>query len=144
MMSTEKKKNPKKTHRESNTKAAKTIIDVYNEVRRVFAKLDISTHDEKSESKSKHPDTTDMPELESEESAKQRKNKQGQGLKILTPKQMIIRLPIFLAQIKAGNNSEKLKNEIRQIVYSLYRSKNLSKTIYNNLINTIKKWRQYS
>ena len=62
---------------------------------------------------------------------------QGQGLKILTPKQMIIRLPVSLAQLKARNNSEKLKNEIKQIVYSLYRSKNLSKTIYNNLINTI-------
>ena len=60
---------------------------------------------------------------------------QGEGLKIITPKQMIIRLPISLAQLKSGNNSEKLKNEIRQIVYSLYRSKNLSKTIYNNLVN---------
>ena len=50
---------------------------------------------------------------------------------------MIVRLPIFLAQIKAGNNSQKLKNEIRQIVYFLYISKNLSKTIYNHLINTI-------
>ena len=76
-----------------------------------------------------------MPELEPEESAAQRQ--QGQGLKILTPKQIIIRLPISLAQKKAGNNSEKLKNEIRQIAYSLYRSKNLSKTIYNNSINTI-------
>ena len=51
---------------------------------------------------------------------------------------MIIRLPASLAQLKAGNNSEKLKNEIRQIVYSLYRSKYLSKTIYNNLVNAIK------
>ena len=50
---------------------------------------------------------------------------------------MLSRLPILLAQLKAGNNSEKLKNEIRQIVYSLYRSKNLSKTIYNSLMNTI-------
>ena len=50
---------------------------------------------------------------------------------------MIIRLPILLAQLKAGNNSQKLKNEIRQIVYSLYRSKNMSKTIHNNLIDTI-------
>ena len=61
----------------------------------------------------------------------------GQGLKILTPSQMLSRLPNFLAQLKAGNNSEKLKNEIRQILYSLYRSKQLTKTIYNNLINTI-------
>ena len=50
---------------------------------------------------------------------------------------MISRLPISLAQLKAGNNSEKLKNEIRQLLYSLHRSKNLSKTIYNNLINAI-------
>ena len=49
---------------------------------------------------------------------------QGQGLKILTPQQMITRLPILLAQLTAGSNSQKLKKEIRQIVYSLYRSKN--------------------
>ena len=45
--------------------------------------------------------------------------------------------PILLAQLKAGNNSNKLKNEIRQIIYSLYRSKNLSKTIYKHLIDNI-------
>ena len=78
-----------------------------------------------------------MSDLESEESAEQRRNHQGQGLKILTPKQMCSRLPISLAQLKAGNNSEKLKNEIRQLLYSLYSSKNLSKTIYNNLVNAI-------
>ena len=53
------------------------------------------------------------------------------------PNQMYSRLPISLAQLKAENNSEKLKNEIRQLLYSLYRSKKLTKTIYNNLINTI-------
>ena len=52
----------------------------------------------------------------------------AKGLKILTPQQMLSRLPISLAQLKAGNNSEKLKNEIRQLLYSLYRSKNLIKT----------------
>ena len=62
---------------------------------------------------------------------------QGQGLKIFTPQQMITRLPILLAQLKAGNNSQKLRNEIRQLLYLLYRSKNLSKTIYNSLMNTI-------
>ena len=51
----------------------------------------------------------------------------GKGLKILTPNQMLSRLPITLAQLKAGNNSEKLKNEIRQLLYSLYRSKNMTK-----------------
>ena len=61
----------------------------------------------------------------------------GTGLKILTNKQMLNRLPILLAQIQAGNNSSKLKNEIRQILYSLYRSKVLTKTVYNNLIKAI-------
>ena len=62
----------------------------------------------------------------------------GSGLKILTNKQMLNRLPILLAQIQAGNNSSKLKNEARQILYSLYRSKELTKTVYNNLINAIR------
>ena len=61
----------------------------------------------------------------------------GTGLKILTPKQMLQRLPIALAQVKAGNNSEKLLNEIRQIVYSLYQSKKITKKIYNNIIKSI-------
>ena len=54
-----------------------------------------------------------------------------------TPGQMLSILAIYLAQLKAGNNSEKLKNEIRQILYSLYRSKKLTKNVYNNLINAI-------
>ena len=57
---------------------------------------------------------------------------EGKGLKILTPKQMLQRLPIALAQVKAGNNSESLLNEIRQIVYSLYQSKQITKKVYNN------------
>ena len=61
-----------------------------------------------------------MPKLETEQSAEQRKQ-QGQGVKILTQKQLISMLPILLAQLKAGNNSEKLKNEIRKLLYSLYR-----------------------
>ena len=55
----------------------------------------------------------------------------------LTPQQIITRLPIVLAQLKAGNNSQKLKSEIRQLLYHLYISKNLSKTIYNSLMNTL-------
>ena len=58
-------------------------------------------------------------------------------LKILTPKQMLQRLPIALAQVKAGNNSESLLNEIRQIVYSLYQSKQITKKVYNNIIKSI-------
>ena len=78
-------------------------------------------------------DTTDMTELESEESAEQR----GQGQKILTPNQLLSRLPITLAQLKAGNNSEKLKNKIRQLLYSLYRSKKLTKNVYKSLVDII-------
>ena len=63
--------------------------------------------------------------------------KKGTGLKILTPKQMLQRLPIALAQVKAGNNSENLLNEIRQIVYSLYQSKEITKKVYNNIIKSI-------
>ena len=62
---------------------------------------------------------------------------QGLGLKILTPNQMLSRLSITLAQLKAGNNSEKLKNEIRQLLYSLYRSKKLTKQLYKSLIDII-------
>ena len=57
---------------------------------------------------------------------------EGKGLKILTPKQMLQRLPIALAEVKAGNNSE-----IRQIVYSLYQSKQITKKVYNNRIKSI-------
>ena len=63
--------------------------------------------------------------------------KKGKGLKILTIQQMLNPLPLLLAQIQAGNNSNKLKNELRKILYSLYRSKALTKTVYNNLIKVI-------
>ena len=66
-----------------------------------------------------------------EESPKDAKT--GQGLKIMTPSQLMTRLQIFLAQKQTGNNSQKLKNEIIQIIYSLYRSK----ALYNHLIKTI-------
>ena len=66
-----------------------------------------------------------------------KQNQQGQGLKILTPDQMLSRLPISLAQLKAGNNSQKLGNEIRQLLYSLYRSKKLTKQIYKSLVEII-------
>ena len=66
-----------------------------------------------------------------------KENQLGEGLKILTPDQMLSRLSITLAQLKAGNNSEKLIIEIRQLLYSLYSSKKLSKKIYSHLISTI-------
>ena len=80
---------------------------------------------------------SNIPDLESEESAAQKRNQPGRGLKILTPNQMLSRLPISLAQLKVGNNSEKLKNEIRQLLYSLYRSKKLTKQLYKSLIDII-------
>ena len=64
-------------------------------------------------------------------------NQSGQGFKILMPNQISSRLPISLAQLKAGNNSEKLKNEIRQLLHSLYRSKKLTKQLYKSLIDII-------
>ena len=94
--------------------------------------------DEKSDEKpDKEIDTTDTPKLETKESASKRRNQQGQGLKILTPNQMLSRLPISLAQLKPGNNSERLKNEIRKILYSLYRTKRLTKQLYKSLIDII-------
>ena len=63
---------------------------------------------------------------------------EGTGLKILAPKQMLQRLQISLAQIKAGNNLQSLLNEIRQIVYSLYQSKKITKKVYNNILKSIK------
>ena len=97
----------------------------------------------------------DMPGLESEEDAAKRlptikkilkmskkeepskDTKIGEGLKIMTPNQLITILPILLAQKQTGNNSQKLNNEKRQIMYSSYSSKNLSKTLYNHLIDNI-------
>ena len=66
------------------------------------------------------------------------KGTKGEGLKILTPKQMLQRLPIALAQVKAVNTSETLLNEIRQIIISLYRAKQITKKVYNNIMNSIK------
>ena len=64
-------------------------------------------------------------------------NQEKKGLKILTPNQMLSRLRISLAQLKAGNNSEKLKNEIKQILYPLCRSKKLTKKVYKSLVDII-------
>ena len=74
----------------------------------------------------------------SKESQEDEEAQEGEGLKILTPNQMLKRLPIALAQVKAGNNSESLLNEIGQIVYSLYRSKEITTKVYNHIINSIK------
>ena len=80
----------------------------------------------------------DAGRLAKEEQKGTEASKMSERVKILTPNQMLKRLPIALAQVKAGNNSESLLNEIRQIVYSLYRSKEITKKVYNNIINSIK------
>ena len=66
------------------------------------------------------------------------KTKQGIRLKILTPKQILQRLPIALAQLKAGNNSENLLNEIRPVFYSMYQSKEITKKVHINIIKSIR------
>ena len=70
--------------------------------------------------------------------AKRLAKQEGTGLKILTLKQMLKRLPLALVQISTGNNSESSLNEIRQIVYSLCRSKEITKRVYNNIIKSTK------
>ena len=75
---------------------------------------------------------------EGEGESKTSKANKSERIKILTPNQMFKRLPIALAQVKSGNNPESLLNEIRQIVYSLYRSKEITKKVYSNIINSIK------
>ena len=109
------------------------IIDAFS--KGIFSYIDgFQVEKETDKETNEQPDTTNMPELESEESAEERNNQPGKGLKILTPSQMLSRLPIILAQLKAGNNSEKPKNETKEY---LYRSKNVAKQVYNNLIKYI-------
>ena len=83
----------------------------------------------------------DGSDLKSEESAAQERNQQGSGLQPLTPNRMLGRSPTSSALLKAGKNSENIKNKIKQLLYSLYFLKKLTKKIYNNLINTILKWK---
>ena len=79
----------------------------------------------------------DYYSMVSEPKLKAKNKTSSKGLKILTPKQLLQRLPIALAQVKAGNNSESLLNEIRQIVYFLYQSKEITKKVYNKVIKSI-------
>ena len=129
----------KKMEKRSNRS---TIINAYTDLVKCFGSYYFGKVHDEAEDKADNEklDTTDLPDLESDKSAKQGRKQNGQGVKILTPKQMLTRLSIVdyisLAQLGARNNSEKLKNEIRQPLYLLYRSKKLSKTIYNSLINT--------
>ena len=127
--------------KENTLNSAKLLYVIRNEIIDAFSKgvfpyVDgFQVDEETDEETDEEMNTTITPQLESEESAEQRRNQPGKSLKILTPNQMLSRLPITLAQLKAGNDSGKLKNEIRQLLYSLYLSKNMTKQVYNNLIN---------
>ena len=135
---------------DNRTDHRKDMIEVYDQVRKFFITpspipdmdyvptSDKSNEDEKDyELTLEQPDTTNVSDLQGTESAEERKKEEAKGLKISTPEQMLSRLPISLAHLKAGNTSEKLKNEIRHLLYYLYRSKKLRKTIYKDLMNTI-------
>ena len=90
-----------------------------------------SSDKEESTDKKKSTDLPPMPVLEGDEI------KEGKGIKILTPSKLLPRLPILLAQIKAGNNSYKLKSEIRQILYLLYQCNKTTKKVYINFIKSL-------
>ena len=115
---------------EKNKDQVKSINKILTEIKNIIKNV---PNDDlfKTEENEKIVDTVErILELNS-------KNQLALGLKILTPNQILIRFLITLAQLKAGNNSEKLKNEIRQLLYSLYRSKKLTKQLYKSLIDII-------
>ena len=132
--------------KDDTLKSAKKLLFLKEEIINAFKKdifpyvdwfqvekeTDEETDKERDEETDEEMDTIIMPELESEKSAAERRNQEGKDIKILTPNQMLCRLSISLAQLKAGSNSEKIKNEIRQLLYSLYHSKNVTKQVYNN------------
>ena len=93
--------------------------------------------DEKSTLENEETDTIDMPDLQTEEYIAERRNQKGKGLEIVTSNQMLSRLPISLAQLKARNKSIKLKNGIRQLLHSFRRSKKLAKQLYKSLLDII-------
>ena len=85
----------------------------------------------------KKSNTTDLLKLENEESTGETRNQSARRLKILTPDQILRRLLISLARLKTRNNSQKIKNEIRQLLYSLHRLKKVTKQLYKSLVNNI-------
>ena len=115
--------------REKNNKLVDSIIGVLKNLKKEINEMS------GKERKIEKPDK--IVEIVREILKFNKQKQERQGIKILAPDQMLSRLPISLAQLQAGNNSEKLKNEIRQLLYPLYRSKNLTKQVYNNLIKSI-------
>ena len=123
------------------TNSRRKMLSVFLQLQEIFRgskteEDETKDEDDEDNEDDEEIDTTAMPDLESEESAEQRRKQEAKGLKILTPNQMLTRFPIYLAQLEAGNNSEKLKNEIRQLLHSLYSSNKLPKTAYKYLMNT--------
>ena len=112
-----------------NTKLVKSLNKVLKDLEEEI----VNMSDEEKESKKPEK----IVEIVKEILNFNEQNQIGRGLKFLTPSQMPSRLPISLAQLQAGNNSEKLKNEIIQLLYSFYHSKNMTKQVYNNLIKYI-------
>ena len=120
------------------TKDKKKNSELVEEIKNRWSNLKDETQKmSKEEMKNEKPDDILGIINETLDFNKEIQKRQGSGLKILTPNQMLSRLPISLAQLKAGNNSEKLKNEIRQLLYSLYRSKKLTKQLYKSLVDII-------
>ena len=97
-----------------------------------------SENEEESTDKEESTYVLTMPPLEGDEE----NVKEGKGLKILTPNKLLTRLPILLAQINTGNNSHKLRNEIREILYLLYQHNEITKKVYNNLIKSLESWKK--
>ena len=114
---------------EKNNKLVVSIIGVLKDLKEEINKMS------EQEIKIEKPDK--IVEIVKDILKFNKQKQEGQGIKILTPNQTLSRLPISLAQLEAGNNSKKLKNEIRQLLYSLYRSKNMTKQVYNNLIKPL-------
>ena len=136
-------KNKIKTKKEDTLKSTRKLFFIREEIiwafkRGIFSYIDgFKVEKESNEKSEEEIDTTDIPDLESEESTAERRKQNASGLTLVTPNQILSRLPITLAQLNAGNNSEKLKNEIRQLLYSLYRSKKLTKQFYKSLVDNI-------
>ena len=120
-------------------KSAKKLFSIREEIIRAFKRgifryideFKVEKESDEESDQNEDIDTPDKPDLESEESIK------GKGLRILTPNQMLSILAITLAKLNAGNNSGKLKNEIKQLLYSLYRSKKLTKQLCKSLVDII-------
>ena len=129
--------------KEDTLKSTRKLFFIREEIIRAFKRgifpyIDgFKVEKESNEESDEEIDTTEIPDLESEESTAERRKQNALGLTLLTLDQMLSRLPITLAQLHARNNSEKLKNEIRQLLYSLYRSKKLTKNVYKSLVDII-------